>query len=162
MIKTKNLNVRPATVKDAEGLYEVMDSNYDSMFVESIPNTIDDVIAWIREGKPGTTQFLMESDVNKKIIGCITVVVFKSNFACSLGVVIHDEYKNQGLMTEALTGVIDYIFENTDVDYITVNIADSNEVSKRLFYKLGFFQSNPSAVSVRGGIDLSHIYLLRR
>lgn len=162
MIKTKNLNVRPATVKDAEGLYEVMESNYDSMFVESIPNTIDDVIAWIREGKPGTTQFLMESDVNKKIIGCITVVVFKSNFACSLGVVIHHEYKNQGLMTEALTGVIDYIFENTDVDYITVNIADSNEVSKRLFYKLGFFQSNPSAVSVRGGIDLSHIYLLRR
>ncbi len=55
-----------------------------------------------------------------------------------IGFVLNSEYWNKGIMYEALTHIIPYIFNNLEFNVIKVSHADFNERSKKLIAKLGF------------------------
>ncbi len=62
----------------------------------------------------------------------------KNPFARSLGFVLSDKYWGKGLMTEACTAVIEYVFMQMNMIIITVTHFPYNERSKRVIEKLGF------------------------
>lgn len=77
-----------------------------------------------------------------KMIG--TVSIYQENClrrikqVRQLGFSLSDKYWNNGYMTEALKGVIKYIFDNTDAKVIEVGHHSDNLRSKRVIEKLGF------------------------
>lgn len=55
-----------------------------------------------------------------------------------LGAVISKDYWNMGLMTEGLKAVIEYLFNEIDLDFIIAGYFDKNYASKRMQEKCGF------------------------
>jgi ribosomal-protein-alanine N-acetyltransferase len=55
-----------------------------------------------------------------------------------IGYVLSRDYWGRGLMTEAVRAVIDYLFNECDLDFITCGYYDFNSRSKRVQEKCGF------------------------
>lgn len=55
-----------------------------------------------------------------------------------IGYVLSETYWGQGLMTEAVKAVIDYVFTNTDIDILSAMHFPFNTRSKRVIEKCGF------------------------
>lgn len=58
--------------------------------------------------------------------------------ACFLGYSIHHQYQGQGIMTEALTAAIEFMFTSFKLHRIMANYMPRNERSGRLLRRLGF------------------------
>jgi len=55
-----------------------------------------------------------------------------------IGYVLAKDYWGRGLMTEAVSAVLDYLFEKVELDFVTVAHYEGNERSKRVIEKCGF------------------------
>lgn len=55
-----------------------------------------------------------------------------------IGYVLKKDYWNQGIMTEAVTAVIDYCFRELGLDYLFCGHFKDNAASKRIIEKMGF------------------------
>ena len=55
-----------------------------------------------------------------------------------IGYVLSRDYWGRGLMTEAVRAVIDYLFSECDLDFLTCGYYDFNSRSKRVQEKCGF------------------------
>lgn len=55
-----------------------------------------------------------------------------------IGVVLHQKVRNQGLMTEAVSTLVNAVFDETDVQAVYSRILEDNAASLRLFEKCGF------------------------
>lgn len=55
-----------------------------------------------------------------------------------IGYVLSRDYWGQGLMTEAVRAVIDYLFNECDLDFLTCGYYDFNSRSRRVQEKCGF------------------------
>jgi ribosomal-protein-alanine N-acetyltransferase len=55
-----------------------------------------------------------------------------------IGYVLSRDYWGQGLMTEAVRAVIDYLFNECDLDFLTCGYYDFNNRSRRVQEKCGF------------------------
>jgi ribosomal-protein-alanine N-acetyltransferase len=73
--------------------------------------------------------------------------VFQS---CILGYAIDHEYEGRGLMNEALTASIDWMFETMKLHRVQANHLPENERSARLLARLGF---------VREGLARNYLYI---
>lgn len=56
----------------------------------------------------------------------------------SLGFSLHEDYWNQGLMTEAVKAIVDYAFTKTDCEILEAGHHIGNTASKRVIEKCGF------------------------
>lgn len=56
----------------------------------------------------------------------------------NIGAVLSKDYWNMGLMTEALKAVIDYLFDEINLDFLTAGYFDNNIPSKKMQEKCGF------------------------
>ncbi len=76
----------------------------------------------------------------KKIIGDISIfnIIRSAANSCGVGFKIDESEGRKGFMTEALTKVIDYIFNELMICRIEVNIMPANKQSVKLVEKLGF------------------------
>lgn len=63
---------------------------------------------------------------------------FANLYGRMLGAVLSKDYWNMGLMTEALKAVIDYLFEEIKLDFLTAAYFDNNIASKKMQEKCGF------------------------
>lgn len=75
------------------------------------------------------------------LIGTISIYengIRKYNKVKSLGFSLNQDYWNQGIMTEAVNLVIDYIFNKTDCEVLEVGHHSDNYASKRVIEKCGF------------------------
>jgi len=76
---------------------------------------------------------------NEKLIG--TISAFNGdddNEAIEVGYVIAKDKWNQGLMTEALTKVVDFLFREVKLRKIVARNDISNQANKRVLEKVGF------------------------
>lgn len=108
--------------------------------------TIDhktELIKWEQEFKEGkSVRFLLflKEDPKNEVIGfCNFSQIFRGPFqACYLGYHIDAAFEGKGLMSEAVSKAIDYMFEKQKLHRIMANYMPSNERSARLLHKLGF------------------------
>lgn len=78
---------------------------------------------------------------NDLLIGTISLYnnsIRKYNKAKSLGFSLHENYWNQGIMTEAVKLMIKYVFSKTDCEILEVGHHSGNYGSKRVIEKCGF------------------------
>lgn len=84
--------------------------------------------------------FAIENKENGKVIGHITVNNDSENGRADtkeLGFVLNRNYQNQGIMTEVIYQVLDYLFSK-EIEYVYACCIQNNKSSKRLIEKCGF------------------------
>lgn len=75
-----------------------------------------------------------------RIIGSVTLsnIVRGPFLSCTLGYRLDDSERNQGLVSEAITRLIAYAFEELGLHRIEANIMPRNAASRRVTEKFGF------------------------
>lgn len=80
---------------------------------------------------------------NNKLIGSIDVVrLDKDNETAEIGYVLNIAYQNQGIMSEAFKGVINYLFNEVNLKEISACFELGNQASKRVMEKCGLKNKN--------------------
>lgn len=110
---------------------------------KSIEET-QEILNWfIKDGQT----FAIVYKENNKVIGSIGIdqnkinETFKTleNYAgCTIGFVLSKDYWGKGIMPEAVKGVINYLFNDLNLDYIICGYYTFNNQSKRVQEKCGF------------------------
>lgn len=84
---------------------------------------------------------------NNKVIGSLGIEKYGMEDALTeffnyqgkeIGYVLSKDYWGKGIMPEAVKAVIDYLFTEQDLDFLTCGYYDFNEQSKRVQQKCGF------------------------
>ena len=146
-IETERLILRPFSQSDLEDFYAYA----------SVPG-VGEMAGWphhqsIETSKTVLQSFVANKDVfalfhktDRKVIGSLGLhsswtnedKQYKNLKAKEIGYVLAKDYWGQGLVPEAVTAVIDYRFENFDVEAFSIGHFVENIQSKRVIEKCGF------------------------
>ena len=145
VIKTQRLTLRPFKEDDLEDFFEY--AKVDG---------VGEMAGWnhhktIEESKVILDIFLAEKKTfaiehNGKVIGSVGIENYNEeahtelaqNRGREIGFVLSKDYWGQGLMPEAVNGVIDYLFNQVKLDFIICCHSTHNIQSKRVQEKCGF------------------------
>lgn len=141
ILETPRLILRTPKQRDAEKIRAFGDRNVHH-FAKWQPTNVG-ADPWQREiEEKSSIRFIvfLRDELEGEIIGqCSFSQIFRGAFqACYLGYRIGVEYENQGLMAEAVSKAIQYIFENQNLHRIMAGYIPSNARSAKLLEKLGF------------------------
>lgn len=94
---------------------------------------------WIKEYEDDTTyKWIIELKENHEVIGTIDgSKKFLQFSTISIGYCMSDKYWNRGIMTEALSRVIKYLFVECQAETIWAEYAENNPASGRVMEKAG-------------------------
>ncbi len=99
------------------------------------------VCEYLEESRTGASLRLLafEQDTGDLVGICEFTGITRGAFeACYLGYSIGHQYENKGLMTEILSGALDYVFEELELHRVMANYMPENSRSARVLEKLGF------------------------
>ena len=148
VLRTKRLILRPFNEDDLEDLFEYasvegVGERAGWKHHENIAETTQILEMFIKEKKT----FAVVLKENNKVIGSIGIEKYGREESLSeffdykgreIGFVLSKDYWGQGLMPEALKGVIEYCFNELDYDFLLCGHFDFNTQSARVQEKLGF------------------------
>lgn len=146
MINTDRLIIRQVEISDAEQIFAYRSDAETNKYQGWIPNDLEQVEDFIENkvskevNVSGTwVQMSLLRKEDNKIIGDIGVL-FKDedDMQCEVGCTMNKEYHGQGFATEALHGVITYLFADLNKHRITSSIDPANIASISLVERLGF------------------------
>jgi len=140
------LVIRPLEIRDADDLYLYRSNASINCFQGWIPTCIEEVNDFIlyrispEINVPDTWfQLVILTKDTGKLIGDIGIHFLKSEPAqVELGVTLALDFQGQGFATEALSGIISYLFGELNKQRILASIDPNNESSIKLFERLGF------------------------
>jgi ribosomal-protein-alanine N-acetyltransferase len=110
---------------------------------ETIEKTKEILDMFIKEDKT----FAIVFKKNNKVIGSIGVeqygledklTEFNGYYGREIGYVLSKDYWGKGIMPEAVEAVINYLFNDLNLDFLTCGYYDFNNQSKRVQEKCGF------------------------
>lgn len=147
-IGTERLLLRPFRQSDLQDLYEYASVEGVGEMAgwqhhETIEETQGILNMFIGEDKT----FAIVFKETGKVIGSLGVDAYGMEESLTeftdykgreLGFVLSKDHWGQGLMPEAVTAVIDYLFNELDLDFLTCGYYDFNSQSKRVQDKCGF------------------------
>jgi ribosomal-protein-alanine N-acetyltransferase len=142
-IETSRLILREIKRSDARSILEYsMDERVGPNAGWEAHKTIDDTLEYVNYaikkrdfGQPGV--FAIINKENYKLIGTIEVHSYKE-FKGEIGFVLHPDYWNRGLVTEAAKAVIIYAMEILELERLQYCHFKGNEASKKVCEKLEF------------------------
>lgn len=133
--------------------------------LESVENIIK---LWIKDyEKDSTYHWGIELKEVGELIGSIGIVTLdEDSKSCEIGYCIGKKYWGQGIVTEALKGIIDYLFNETDINKIAACHDTNNPASGKVMMKSGMkFEGTLRECKYRDGYgfyDLSYYSILRK
>ena len=140
---TQRLKLRKFTLKDADDMFNnwANDSRV-SKYVkwtphENIENTKKLLSTWI-DGYKNDNCYNWAIEYHGSVIGSISVVEMNDRLECAtIGYCMGSDYWNKGIMTEALKGVIHYLFNTVGVHRIQAEHDTENPASGKVMSKCG-------------------------
>lgn len=84
-----------------------------------------------------TGVYALELKAKGKCIGCLDLRIEPQHEKASFGYILNRDYWNQGLMTEALTAILEFCFHKLDLNRIEATHYVGNEGSGRVMEKSG-------------------------
>lgn len=144
-LETDRLLIRPITLADADDLFAYRSDAKANKYQGWIPKTREDAVQFIAKcspsfNKPETWfQVIIIEKEAQEIIGDIGIHFFGSeNKQVELGCTLNKSFQNQGFATEALKGVVSYLFTTLKKHRIIISIDPQNISSIRLVERIGF------------------------
>jgi len=144
-VNTDRLYIRPIKLDDKELIFEYRSDSITNKYQGWIPKNINDVIEFIGKvakniNMPNTwfQLVILEKETNT-LIGDIGIhFLDMENKQTEIGCTLNKNFQAKGYATEALRGVITYLFNNLQKHRITTSIDPSNTNSIKLVERLGF------------------------
>ena len=148
ILETERLVLRPFVLSDLDDFYE-----YASV------EGVDEMAGWKHHENKEKTQEILDNFINEdktfaivlkennKVIGSLGVELYGMEEALTgfyeykgreVGYVLSKDYWGKGLMTEAVKTVINHLFTQLNLDFITCGYYDFNIQSKKVQDKCGF------------------------
>ncbi len=166
-LESKRLYYRPLKQEDACDLYEIY-SQQEAVRWLSVPRHIDveETLEGIRacELECRTSHqpmpFVLIEKRFEKLIGTIDFHHLSSPHSMEIGYLLHPSYWHLGLMSEALTCILDYGFEKMDLHRINAVCALQNTASIALLEKKGFHREGTYPKTMLLGDGRYHVMLL--
>ena len=148
VIETERLILRPFKQSDLHDFNEYasvpgVGEMAGWMHHETIEKTQEILDMFIKEDKT----FAIVFKKNNKVIGSLGVekygledklTEFKNYYGREIGYVLSRDYWGNGIMPEAVGAVINYLFNDLNLDFLTCGYYDFNNQSKRVQEKCGF------------------------
>jgi len=143
-IRTRRLTLRAAKMSDAEDLYEYSRDPAVAKHVlwdahTSIHQTRAYIRYLIRQYKNGQpSSFVISITETGKVVGTIGFMwIQQENRSAEVGYSLSRAYWNQGIMTEALTALLDFGFLKLNLNRIEAQHESDNPASGRVMAKAG-------------------------
>lgn len=136
-LRTDSFVLRQLKDSDKKDLLEVLNDPSIQHYIPGLfSSTFEDLRhIYILSNLNNTLLFIIEDNCSKKVIGAILAHI-NSDFLCDVSYALHRNYRNQGIMTEALKVFIRYIYENKLARCIHFSVNLSNKSSIKLLKKL--------------------------
>ena len=148
IIETKRLILRPFEQNDLQDFYDYAKVEGVGEMAgwhhhENVEKTQEILNNFIEEDKT----FAIVYKQNNKVIGSLGIEKYGAEEKLSeffdyqgreIGYVLSKDYWGMGIMPEAVKTVIDYLFNEKNLDFITCGYYDFNTQSKRVQEKCGF------------------------
>lgn len=144
-IRTKRLELRPFGSEDAQDLFSIFSDPKVMRYWSSTPWTSLDqanekIKLDLKALEENESLILgIERLEDNRVIG--TCSLFEFNWQCrraEIGYVLGSKFWGQGLMNEALHGLLDYGFGELNLHRVEADIDPRNEASEKILQKLGF------------------------
>jgi RimJ/RimL family protein N-acetyltransferase len=143
IIETERLLLRPIEIKDANNLFSYRVDAIVNKFQGWIPKKIEDAFEFINKTTSkfdvvdSWFQLVIIAKNSNQIIGDIGIH-FIDKQQVELGITVAKNWQGKGFATEALKGIISYLFKTFNKHRITASIDPENKKSITLFERLGF------------------------
>lgn len=145
IIPTQRLTLRLLSETDAPALFEIF-SHPEVMRYWSSPAQQDisqtqQMIARIQEGykSGGFLQLGVERNSDQALIGtCTLYAIHQQSRRAEIGYILGRQYWGAGYMNEALKALINYAFENLNLNRLEADIDPRNNASQKTLQRLGF------------------------
>lgn len=142
---TERLIIRPIELSDKVDVFEYRSDSETNKYQGWVPKKIEDVAEFIgktsNEINVPDTWFqyvILKKDTNK-IIGDIGVYFQdEEGYQAEIGCTLNKHFHHKGYATEALKGVVDFLFIEQKKHRIVASIDPANNSSIRLVERLGF------------------------
>ena len=143
-IKTKRLTLRKLELADTEMMFNnwTSDDEVTRFLRWDAHKTIDDtknmIQMWIKNYHSDSTYYWGMYLKDGEMIGSIGIMITSEyDLKAELGYKIGSRWWGQGYASEAARAVIDYMFENTDVERIEAYNSVENPASGKVMEKVG-------------------------
>jgi ribosomal-protein-alanine N-acetyltransferase len=171
-VECERVLLRPVTLADVAALYAIFGDAEVMRYWSTSPLAkladAESLALKIISGYEEAT-FLQLGIVEKKtnlLIGtCTLFAMHQASRRAELGYALHREYWGQGLMAEALDGIVDYAFTTLGLNRLEADIDPHNHASAKALGRLGFKQEGfmPERWIVNHAFSDSAVYgLLKR
>ena len=144
-LETKNLLLRRMHSADASALFKVLADDevtefYDDDAITDISQASDQIEAWENGFKnKGCIRWGITSKEEGYIIGSCGFYGFHTRYKrASIGYELARNYWRHGIMTEALSAVINFGFDEMELNRIEAVVMPENASSIKMLDKLGF------------------------
>ncbi len=138
-IETERLILRAWTIQDAPGMFEYAKSPLVGPSAGWKPHeTVEDSVDYLRSAIEKDETWAVTLKTDGRIIGGIGLHATMVEAVRELGYVLHPDFWDMGLMTEAAKAVINFGFEELSLAAITVFRNADNKRSGRVIQKSGF------------------------
>jgi len=144
-IETQKLTLRQLVSEDATDIFSIYSDKTGMKYWSSLPFTqsqqatdlINNVTNWWQAGS--SLCLGLEHKENQKIIGTISLFSFnEESRRAEIGYILSSAYWQGGIMTEALKGVLEFVFKDLNLNRLEADIDPDNLASAKLLQKLGF------------------------
>ena len=143
VLETERLILRKISMNDAEDMFHLR-TNEDAMKYINKPKltSIDDAKEIIKKmNDPDRIQWGITLKTSDTIIGTIGYNrIEKEHYRAEIGYILHPKYWNTGLMSEAITKVINYGFDEMKLHSIEAIINPGNTISRKILQKFNFIK----------------------
>jgi len=145
-IETKRLLLRPFLESDAPAMYDNWASRPDNLLHvtwdahESPEVTQQSIARWVEnyQNMDFYKWAICLKENPEQVLGDISVVDRDDTVNdCEVGYILSKDYWGQGLMTEALKAVLNYLLQDADFNRVTARFVTANPASGRVMAKAG-------------------------
>lgn len=144
-LETPRLKLRPLTQSDAEDIFEIFSDRQVMKYYDLLPfETLERAKQQIEFFTNGYADKQMirwgiELKENGKLIGTCGFFAFNEDtLKAELGYELNSRYQGKGIMTEAITEALAFLFRQTSVNRVEAFVEPENTASQKLLEKLGF------------------------
>lgn len=144
-LKNSHINLRALEPEDLDFLYQI--ENDESIW--EISNTQTPYSKWVLKlylenahqdiFEAKQLRLIIELNENKNPIGIIDVFDFDfKNSRAGIGIILSEENRNKGYANQALKLLVNYLFNDLQLNQVYANITSDNLASIQLFTNFGF------------------------
>ena len=142
---TERLLLRDITIDDKQAIFDYRSDSEANKFQSWIPETLEDVDRFIHRNNKEFNQpeswyqVLITDKETKAVIGDVGIHFFGSeNLQVELGITLNKNFHGKGYASEALKGVINFLFNDLKKHRIMASIDPDNIDSLNLMERIGF------------------------